>query len=212
MDTPLSTTGGSGQQQRSRLRRAKDTICKQWFYIGAAIFLATLNLLMGILLISYLSPKKHAIIFGIACFGILVALAQFASLCYLIQRAKNESSDPALIDAAYAVGVVLLFAISGIALTVKLPTTCYSGPNKQLEAIGRGTCHTLTAMAVSSWLAFLLMIIATIITFVAARRAIEFAKLPPPVFPSGAQAPAMRWLDRNDPFLAVHERRQHQYV
>ena len=27
-----------------------------------------------------------------------------------MQRAKNESSDPTLIDAAYAVGVVLLFA------------------------------------------------------------------------------------------------------
>lgn len=27
-----------------------------------------------------------------------------------MQRAKNESSDPTLIDSAYAVGVVLLFA------------------------------------------------------------------------------------------------------
>jgi len=63
-------------------------ICKQWLYIGGAIFLATLNLLMGILLISYISPKKDAIIFGISCFGILVALAQFASLCYLVPTTR----------------------------------------------------------------------------------------------------------------------------
>ena len=56
------------------------------------------------------------------------------------------------------------------------------------------------------------VIIGTAIIFVAARRAIELAKLPPPVFPSGAEAPVMRWLDRNDPFLAVHERRQQQDV
>ncbi|KIM38592.1 hypothetical protein M413DRAFT_244038 [Hebeloma cylindrosporum] len=210
MDTP--TTGGPGQQQRPRMTRVMNTICKQWLYIGSAIFLATLNLLLGIMTLSYLHPKKDALIFGIFCFGILIALAHFASLCYLMQRAKNESSDPTLVDAAYAVGVVLLFAISGIALTVELPGTCYSGPNSHLEAIGRGTCNTLTTMAVSSWLAFLLLIIATSIIFIAARRAIEFAKLPPPVFPSGAEAPVMRWLDRNDPFLAVHERRQQQYV
>jgi hypothetical protein len=210
MDTP--TTGGPGQQQRSRLTKTMNIICKQWLYIGIAILLATINLVVGILKLSYLHPKKDALIFGIFCFGILIALAHFASLCYLMQRAKHESSDPTLIDAAYAVGVVLLFAISGIALTIELPTTCYSGPNKHLEAIGRGTCNTLTAMAVSSWLACLLMIIASTIIFIAARRAIELAKLPPPVFPSGAEAPIMRWLDRNDPFLAVHERRQQQHV
>jgi len=210
MDTP--TTGGPGQQQRSRLRRTIDTICKHWLYIGTAIFLATLNLLMGISTLSYLHPKKDALIFGIVCFGILIALAHFASLCYLIQRAKNASSDPTLIDAAFAAGVVLLFAISGTALTVELPSTCYSGPNKHLEAIGRGACNALTAMAVSSWLGCLLMVIATAIIFIAARRAIELAKLPPPVFPSGAEAPVMRWLNRNDPFLAVHERRQQEYV
>lgn len=56
------------------------------------------------------------------------------------------------------------------------------------------------------------VIIGTAIIFIAARRAIELAKLPPPVFPTGAEAPVMRWLDRNDPFLAVHERRQQQDV
>jgi hypothetical protein len=54
-------------------------------------------------------------------------------------------------------------------------------------------------------------LIATIIIFLAARRAIELAKLPPPVFPTGTEAPVMRWLDRNDPFLTYSERRQ-QYV
>jgi hypothetical protein len=33
----------------------------------------------------------------------------------------------------------------------KLP--CYSGPNKHVEAIGRGACNILTAMALSSSLA-----------------------------------------------------------
>ena len=55
------------------------------------------------------------------------------------------------------------------------------------------------------------VVVAAIIIFVAARRAIEFAKLPPPVFPSGAEAPVMRWLDRNDPFRNVSDRRQ-QYA
>ncbi|KAF8960819.1 hypothetical protein BDZ97DRAFT_1921889 [Flammula alnicola] len=193
------------------MKKTIDILCKQWPYIGFAIFLATLNLLLGILTLSYLHPKKEELLFGIVCFGILIALGHFASLCYLIQRAKDESSDPTMIDAAYASGVILLFAVSGLALTIELPKRCYSGPNEHFLVIGRGCCNAITAMAVSSWLAVLTMIIAAIIILVAARRAIEFAKLPPPVFPAGAEAPVMRWLDRNDPFLTVSERRQ-QYV
>jgi len=209
--TYLNATGGSGLQH-SRMKRAVDIICKQWLYIGIAIFLATLNLLLGILTLSYLHPKKDELVFGIVCFAILLALGHFASLCYLIQRAKDESSDPTVVDSAYSAGVVFLFAISGLVLTIKLPDRCFSGPNNEhLKILGQGWCNALTAMAVSSWLAVLIMTIASIIIFVAARRAIELAKMPPPVFPTGAEAPVMRWLDRNDPFLTVSERRQ-QYV
>ena len=66
--------------------------------------------------------------FGIVCFGAILALAQFASLCYLyvcsahgteslnhlnlyrIQRAKDENSDPLMVDVAYTFGVTLLFS------------------------------------------------------------------------------------------------------
>jgi len=210
--TNFNTTGGPGQSKlRSRMKRMLDIVCKQWFYIGIAIFLATLNLLLGILTLSYLHPKKEALLFGIVCLGIILALGHFASLCYLIQRAKDESSDPTLLDAAYAVGIVVLFGISGAVLTIELPSRCFSGPNEHLKTIGQGHCNAITTMAVSSWLAVLIMIVACIIIFVAARRAIELAKMPPPVFPAGAEAPVMRWLDRNDPFLTVSERRQ-QYA
>jgi hypothetical protein len=185
-----------------------NVICKQWLYIGIAIFVATLNLLLGILTLSYIHPKKDGLLFGIVCLGIILALGHFTSLCYLIQRAKDHFSDPPLIDAAYAAGVVVLFAISGLMFTAALPTRCFSGPNEYYKAIGQVFCNALTAMAVLSWLAMVMMAIASIIIFVAARRAIELAKLPPPVFPSGAEAPVMRWLNRNDPFLASVERHQ----
>lgn len=43
--------------------------------------------------------------------------------------------------------------------------------------------------------------------FITARRVINFAKQPPPVFSAGGtEAPIMRWMDRNDPFHAVQER------
>ncbi|KAF9477223.1 hypothetical protein BDN70DRAFT_118253 [Pholiota conissans] len=199
----IDTTAGRPGQPRSRVRTILNTLSKQWLYIGFAIFLATLNLLLGILTLSYLHPKKEALLFGIVCFGILIALGHFASLCYLIQRAKNEYSDPTMLDALYAFGVIILFAISGAALTVELPSRCFSGPNEHFKVIGKNCCMAVTAMAVSSWLAVIIMIIAAIIIFVAARRAIELAKLPPPVFPSGAEAPVMRWLDRNDPFREI---------
>ncbi|KJA22571.1 hypothetical protein HYPSUDRAFT_202133 [Hypholoma sublateritium FD-334 SS-4] len=204
-------TSAGGPDGRSRFRKVVDALSTHWPYIGFAIFLATLTILLGIVTLSYVHPKKEGLIFGILCLSILLSLGHFASLCYIIQRAKHESSDPALIDAVIASGVVLLFAISGTVLTVELPRRCFSGPNEDLKDLGRGCCSAITTMAVSSWLAMLTMIVATVITFVAARRAIEFAKLPPPVFPSGAEAPVMRWLDRNDPFRSVSERRQ-QYA
>ncbi|PPQ79457.1 hypothetical protein CVT25_002619 [Psilocybe cyanescens] len=210
MAAMMNESGGPGLLH-IRLKRVGDIICKRWLYIGIAIFLATLNLLLGILTLSYLHPKKDVLLFGIVCFAIILALGHFASCIYLIQRAKDESSDPTLIDAACSAGVVVLFAISGIILTIKLPGRCFSGHNELFKAIGQGCCNGVTAMATISWLAVLIMVIASVIILVAALRAIEVAKQPPPVFPSGAEAPVMRWLDRNDPFLAVTERRQ-QYV
>jgi len=217
MDTPNTTSGlesapgRSDGRQRSRLQEIGALLRNQWLYIGIAIVLATVNLLLGIVSLSYMSPKKDALLFGIVCFGILIALGHFASLCYLIQRAKHESSDPSMIDAACALGIAVLFAISGAALTVQLPRSCYAKSNAGFKVLSRGTCYRITGMAGSSWLAVLIMLIATIIILLAARRAIELAKLPPPVFPAGAEAPVMRWLDRNDPFLTYSERRQ-QYV
>ena len=44
--------------------------------------------------------------------------------------------------------------------------------------------------------------------FTTARKVIELAKQPPPVFSVGnAETPDMRWMDRNDPFLTAQERR-----
>ena len=44
--------------------------------------------------------------------------------------------------------------------------------------------------------------------FIVAREVIQLAKLPPPVFSGGdAETPGMRWVDRDDPFLTIQERR-----
>jgi len=201
--TTADTTSNEPSVFRSRLKRFGEIICGQWLYIGIAIFLSTLNLLLGILTLSYIHPKKDPLFFGIVCFGIISALGLFASLCYLIQRAKNEYSDPTYLDAAYASGIIVLYALSGLALTIRLPGRCFSGHNDYFKAIGQGCCNGVTAMAVNSWLGVIMMIVASIVIFMAARRAIELSKMPPPVFPSGIEAPVMRWLDRNDPFAAI---------
>ena len=120
-----------------------------------------------------------------------------------------------------------IFKVSGIVLSIELPSRCYSGPNEHFKAIGRACCNTLTAMAASAWLGVLMskscpgpskekkkkyihnasVIIGTIMIFITARKVIKLAKQPPPVFPASAEAPVMRWMDRNDPFLTVQERR-----
>jgi len=139
---------------------------------------------------------------------VLLSLSHFTSLCYLLQRAKEDISDrhPSYIDTGYAIGVALLFAISGVVLSIELPHRCYSGPNEHLKAIGQAYCNIITAMAVCAWLGVLIVIIASFTIFLTAREAIELAKQPPPVFPD----PVMRWLDRNDPFLTTQERRYPQ--
>jgi hypothetical protein len=94
-----------------------------------------------------------------------------------LQRAKEEIGDrhPSYLDTGYAIGVVLLFVsklkiqsfiasslnqslqpkVSGIILTVELPTRCYSGPNEDFKAIGQAACNLLTVMAVVAWLGVL---------------------------------------------------------
>ncbi|KAF9044214.1 hypothetical protein BJ165DRAFT_186530 [Panaeolus papilionaceus] len=205
---PTPVTGGMvPKPQPTGIKKVFRTLVQHWPYISAAIFLSVLNIIMGVGLLSYVKPKKTPIIFGIVCFGMICGLGHFASLCYLLQRSKDEFSDLTMIDAAYSVGVMLLFAIAGTAYTVELPSRCYSGPNEKFLAIGRKSCNVLTVLAGSNWLGFLLLILVSIMIFVSARRAARLAQEPPPVFPSGAEAPVMRWLDRNDPFLATSERR-----
>lgn len=50
------------------------------------------------------------------------------------------------------------------------------------------------------------MIIATVVTFLAVRKAMELAKTPPPVLPEHAEAPVMRWLNRNEMSTDRHNR------
>jgi hypothetical protein len=110
-----------------------------------------------------------------------------------------------MIDVGHSIGVILLFSLSGIALTVPLPAKCYF-PKNDLVLIGRNWCNILTTIAVSSWLAVITMIIATILTYVAVRNAIELSKMPPPVLPEHTEAPMMRWLNRNEISVERHNR------
>jgi len=201
--TPFDVSGGSGEP-RSKLQTTLSLFSKRWPYICFAILLSLLDIALGIWTMSYLHFKQEPLMFGIVCFGAILALAQFASLCYLIQRAKDENSDPLMVDVAYAFGVTLLFSISGIALTIELPSKCFAGRNSDFLHIGSHWCNVITTTAVSSWLAVITMTIATVLTFVAARKAIELANMPPPVFPDQANTPVMRWLNRNDPFASYN--------
>jgi len=206
MSSTIETTGRPG------LRRVIDKtlkiLSKEWFYIGIGIALALLNLILGILTLSYLHPKQEPVVFGLVCLNEILSLSHFASLCYLLQRAKEAMDDryPSYADTGYAIGVVLLFLISGIVLSIQLPSRCYSGPNEHFKVIGQVCCAALTAMATCAWLGFLTMIVGSIMIFLTARKIIELAKQPPPVFAAGVEGPVMRWLDRNDPFLTTQER------
>jgi len=204
----LSTVDTTG---RPSLRHIIDnTLGKEWLYIGIGIFLAFLNLILGILTLSYFHPKKEPVVFGIVCLNVILSLSHFSSLCYLLQRAKEEMGErhPSYLDTGYAIGVVLLFVISGIILPIELPSRCYSGPNEHFKAIGQACCNILTVMTVCAWLGVLIMIIGSIMIFITTRKVIELAKQPPPVFArDGAEVPGMRWVDRNDPFLTIQERR-----
>jgi len=207
MSSSIQTTGRPSL--RSVIDKTLNILSKEWLYISIGIALACLNLVLGILTLSCLHPKKEPLVFALICLNVLLSLSHFTSLCYLLQRAKEEMSgrQPSYTDTGYAFGVVLLFIISGIVLSVELPSRCYAGPNEHFKVMGRTSCNAITAMAVCAWLGVLTVIAASVTIFLTARQAIELAKQPPPVFPAGAEAPIMRWLDRNDPFLTIQERR-----
>jgi len=207
MSSTTQTTGWSSL--RRVVNKTLNILSKEWLYIGIGIVLAFINLILGILTMSSLHPRKDPLVFALICLNELLSLSHFTSLCYLLQRAKEEMSDrhPSYTDTGYAIGVVLLFIISGIVLSVELPSRCYSGSNEHFKVIGRASCNAITAMAVCAWLGVLTVIAASVTIFLTAREAIQLSKQPPPVFPTGAEAPIMRWLDRNDPFLTVQERR-----
>jgi len=199
---PIGWTGRLSEWSR----KVRKGLSHWWIYVGISMFLAFLNLLLGIATLSSVKPKKEPLVFGLLCFGVVLALSHFASLCYLLQRSKDEMVDPTYIDVTYAAGVTLLFVVSGIALTVQLPSRCFSGQNYHFRNMGRGACVSLTTMAVSSWLAVIITSVAAVMLFLAARKAIEISRLPPPVFPTATEAPIMRWLDRNDPFRVASSR------
>jgi hypothetical protein len=141
--------------------------------------------------------------------------------CSLVSRVKT-------FDRLLLFKLLFQFKVSGIVLSVELPSRCYSGPNEHFKAVGQACCNTLTAMAASAWLGVLTsksdlelskdrkeinihnpsVTIGSIMIFITARKVMELAKQPPPVFPASAEAPVMRWMDRNDPFLTIQERRQ----
>lgn len=117
--------------------------------------------------------------------------------------------------------------VSAIASTLILPSRCYSGPNEHFKALGQVACNLLTVKAVFSWLGVLTskscldpskypkvtipssaVIIGSITIFIASREVIEHAKLPPPVLSGDdSEAPGMRWVGRDDPFITIEERR-----
>jgi len=210
MSSTVETTG------RPSLRRVIDKtlqiLGKEWLYIGIGLFLAFLTLILGILTLSNLHPKKDPVVFGLVCLSVLLSLSHFCSLCYLLQRTREEIGErhPSYLDTGYAIGVVLLFVLSGVVLSIELPSRCYSGSNEHFKAIGQTSCVILTAMTVFAWLGVLTSIVGSIMIFITTRKVIELAKQPPPVFAgNGTEAPGMRWVDRNDPFLTVQERQVH---
>jgi len=208
MSSTVETTGRPGL--RSVIDKTCKILSKEWLYIGFGIFLAFINLIFGIVSLSYFHPKKDPVVFGILCLNVLLSLSHFSSLCYLLQRAKEEIGDrhPSYLDTGYAIGVVLLFTISGISLTLVLPGRCYSGPNEHFKAIGQAACNVLTVMTAFEWLGVLTMIIGSVMIFIVDLKVIKLSQLPPPVLSGDdSEAPGMRWVGRNDPFLTIQERR-----
>jgi len=188
----------------------------EWrIYLGLCIFYVVFTLIFGIIALTFLKPHHEPLLFGLDIASILMALGTFAALCFFIQRAKDQKygdvpSDPNYIDVLAALGIATLFGLSALAQIKELPLRCYSEPSEEIKALSPATCAIITTMGVFSSLGALTMLITCILIGVAIREAAALAKLPPPVFPDGAEASVMRWLDRNDPFTVSRREPQRQ--
>ena len=67
--------------------------------------------------------------------------------CSLVSRAKSFIVS--------SLNQLLQPKVSGVVLTIELPSRCYSGPNEHFKAIGQAACNLLTVMAVFAWLGVL---------------------------------------------------------
>ena len=185
------------------------------------MILACLNLILGILTLSYLHPKKdrgsrQKKLFLCVLFWFLVlqllSLPWYASMCYLLFLTSLpcvtctypltrfavlaglcvSPSLSIILDfrepkrkwvivilptsilvtllgwycyslvslVRIAIGEVLLLnrplsIVSGIILSIELPSRCYSGSNEHFKIIGRACCDAITAMAICAWLGVL---------------------------------------------------------
>ncbi|KAH6909768.1 hypothetical protein BKA70DRAFT_1274732 [Coprinopsis sp. MPI-PUGE-AT-0042] len=216
----MATTQGSASDSSSTLDNPKTSTAAafrmslshsmgEWrVYLSAAIFVVAFTLILGIICLSFLKPKVEPLLFGLDIASILLSLGTFAALCFFVQRSKDQKYgdnpwDPNYIDILCALGIVTLFGLSSLAQLKELPARCWSGPNADFKAIGPEVCGVLATMGAFSIIGGFIMLVSTILIAVSIREAKEIAKLPPPVFPTGAEASVMRWLDRNDPFAVA---------
>jgi len=205
-------TSGSGSRLFSNiLKSLRD--CRSYF--GFALFLAVLDLIMGIVLLSRVPANKEPLMFTVVVLATVLAFSHFTSVCFLFQRRLEQKygkypREANLKDVGGSTGVALLFILSGLCTTIPLPSHCYPPPstsssvkNVHLEALGRLSCNLITATSAFSWLGVLLMSIAGITLYIEVQQAHEASKAPPPVFPTGANPHVMRWLART-PTLVSH--------
>ncbi|EAU86660.2 hypothetical protein CC1G_07318 [Coprinopsis cinerea okayama7 len=203
--TNNQVNGAGGSTPKQFAMSLRNSLAEWRVYLGIATCVVALTLILGIITLSFVKPKVEPLLFGLDIAAILLSLATFAALCFFIQRAKDQKYgdqpyDPNYIDILIALGIATLFGLTALAELKELPQRCYSGPNEDFKAIGPEVCGVFTTMGVLSCLGGSIMLLTCILIAVAIREAIEVAKLPPPVFPTGAEPAVMRWLDRNDPF------------
>ncbi|TFK36174.1 hypothetical protein BDQ12DRAFT_686962 [Crucibulum laeve] len=206
--TDAASTSGSGDQPRFTWKRFLGALRDCRTYYGFSLFFAILNLILAIMLLSRVPAKIESLLFGLTVLGTILAFAHFVTLCLLLQRRMEQRygkypRDPTIKDIACALGVAGLFILSGICLTVVLPSRCYSGDNEHRALLGKLTCNLFTTMSAFSWFGTLLMLIASVTIFLDIREANELAKQPPPVFPAGANPMVMKWLSRSDTLASV---------
>lgn len=197
----------------AQFRMSLSSALGEWrIYLSAAIFVVAFTLILGIICLSFLKPKHEPLLFGLDIASILLSLGTFAALCFFIQRSKDQKYgdnpwDPNYIDILCALGITCLFGLSSLAQLKELPKRCFSAPKPEetpdANPLRQEVCGVLATMGSFSVLGGVIMIISSIFIALAIREAKEIAKLPPPVFPTGAEASVMRWLDRNDPFAVA---------